>query len=329
MKYFNVGILGTGSIAQSMAFTLNALKDKGDVVPYAIASRSLEKAEKFAQEWHFEQAYDNYEALVSDPSVDLIYIATPHSLHYEHALLCLNHGKNTLVEKSFTANALQAQELLSLAADKKVLLAEAIWTRYMPSRKIITDLLDSGAIGRPTTLEAAFSVPIHKIPRMHDPALCGGTLLDLGVYVLTTASIYFGNKIVKTDSSCSLYPTGVDATDNITLTYEDGKKAILHASMTEESYNCVKICGSIGYLTWESNNNPRNIELHSSDGSLLQKISVPEQINGYEYEILACKRAIEDGKTECEDMPHAETLTIMKQMNSLRQEWGIKYPFEL
>ena len=149
MKYFNVGILGTGSIAQSMAFTLNALKDKGDVVPYAIASRSLEKAEKFAQEWHFEQAYDNYEALVSDPSVDLIYIATPHSLHYEHALLCLNHGKNTLVEKSFTANALQAQELLSLAADKKVLLAEAIWTRYMPSRKIITDLLDSGAIGRP------------------------------------------------------------------------------------------------------------------------------------------------------------------------------------
>lgn len=329
MKYFNVGILGTGSIAQSMAFTLNALKDKGGVVPYAIASRSLEKAEKFAQEWHFEKAYGDYEALVSDPAVDLIYIATPHSMHYEHALLSLNHNKNTLVEKSFTANANQTQELLSLAADKNVFLAEAVWTRYMPSRKIITDLLNSGAIGRLSILEATFSVPIHEIPRMHDPALCGGALLDLGVYVLTTASMYFGNKILKTYSSCTLYPTGVDATDNITFTYEDGKTAILHASMIEESHNCVKIYGSTGYLTWESNNNPHNIELHSSDGSLLQKISVPEQINGYEYEILACKRAIEDGKTECEDMPHAETLTIMKQMDSLRQEWGIKYPFEL
>lgn len=168
MKCFNVGILGTGSIAQSMAFTLNALKDKGEVVPYAIASRSLKKAENFAREWHFEKAYSSYEALVSDPAVDLIYIATPHSLHYEHALFCLNHSKNTLVEKSFTANALQAQELLSLAADKKVLLAEAIWTRYMPSRKIIADLLASGAIGRFTTLNATFSVPIHEIPRMHD-----------------------------------------------------------------------------------------------------------------------------------------------------------------
>lgn len=96
--------------------------------------------------------------------------------------------------------------------------------------------------------------------------------------------------------------------------------------MTEESHNCAKVCGSAGYLTWESNNNPRNIELHSPDGTLLQKISIPEQINGYEYEILACKRAIEDGEAECEDMPHAETLTIMKQMDALRQEWGIKYP---
>lgn len=100
----------------------------------------------------------------------------------------------------------------------------------MPSRKIIADLLASGAIGRFTTLNATFSVPIHEIPRMHDPSLCGGALLDLGVYVLTTASMYFGDEIIKTDSSCSLYPTGVDATDNITLTYEDGKKAVLHAS---------------------------------------------------------------------------------------------------
>lgn len=328
MKCFNVGILGTGSIAQSMAFTLNALKEAGEVNPYAIASRSVEKADKFAREWHFEKAYGSYEALASDPAVDLIYIATPHSMHYEHALLCLDHNKNILVEKSFTANANQARELLSLAARKNVFLTEAIWTRYMPSRKIITNLLNSGVIGQLSTLEATFSVPIHEIPRMHDPALCGGALLDLGVYVLTTASMYFGNKIIKTDSSCTLYHTGVDATDNITFTYEDGKTATLHASMIEESHNCVKICGSAGYLAWEGNNNPHSIKLHNPDGILIQEISVPKQINGYEYEILACKKAIENGKIECDDMPHTETLTIMNQMDALRKKWGIKYPFE-
>ena len=114
----------------------------------------------------------------------------------------MEHGKNVLVEKAFTANARQAEELFAMAEEKKVFITEAIWTRYMPSREIITGLLREGAVGTPQILEAEFSVQNYENPRMHDPMLCGGALLDLGVYVLTTASMYFGVHIVKTQSSC-------------------------------------------------------------------------------------------------------------------------------
>ena len=136
-----VGILGAGNIAGSMAEALNELQKEGKACAYAVASRSQEKALEFARKWNITRAYSSYEELASDPEVDLIYIATPHSLHYEQAKLCMEHGKNVLVEKAFTANARQAEELFAMAEEKKVFITEAIWTRYMPSREIITGLL--------------------------------------------------------------------------------------------------------------------------------------------------------------------------------------------
>ncbi len=323
-----VGILGAGNIAGPMAEALNGLQKEGKACVYAVASRSQEKASQFARRWKIGKAYGSYEELISDPEVDLIYIATPHSLHYEQAKLCMEHGKNVLVEKAFTANEKQAEELFALAEEKDVFITEAIWTRYMPSREIITGLLREGAIGTPQILKAEFSVPNHENPRMHDPMLCGGALLDLGVYVLTTASIYFGDHIVKTQSSCEKYPTGVDATDEIRLTYADGSVAQLRCSMVDEKKNCVKICGTKGYISWESNNNPRNLELHHPGGMLIRKIPIPAQINGYEYEVQACREAIRNGRKECEEMPHAQTLKIMQQMDELRAQWGVKYPYD-
>ena len=290
-----VGILGAGNIAGSMAEALNELQKEGKACAYAVASRSQEKALEFARKWNITRAYSSYEELASDPEVDLIYIATPHSLHYEQA---------------------------------KVFITEAIWTRYMPSREIITGLLREGVIGTPQILEAEFSVQNYENPRMHDPMLCGGALLDLGVYVLTTASMYFGDHIVKTQSFCEKYPTGVDAADEIQLTYADGSAAQLRCSMVDKKKNCVKICGTKGYISWESNNNPRNLELHGPGGMLIRKITIPTQINGYEYEVLVCREAIRNGQRECEKMPHAETLTIMKQMDELRAQWGVKYPYD-
>ena len=323
-----VGILGAGNIAGSMAEALNELQKEGKACAYAVASRSQEKALEFARKWNITRAYSSYEELASDQEVDLIYIATPHSLHYEQAKLCMEHGKNGLVEKAFTATARQAEELFAMAEEKKVFITEAIWTRYMPSREIITGLLREGAVGTPQILEAEFSVQNYENPRMHDPMLCGGALLDLGVYVLTTASMYFGDHIVKTQSSCEKYPTGVDAADEIQLTYADGSAAQLRCSMVDKKKNCVKICGTKGCISWESNNNPRNLELHGPGGMLIRKITIPTQINGYEYEVLACREAIRNGQRECEKMPHAETLTIMKQMDELRAQWGVKYPYD-
>lgn len=146
MKTYKIGIIGCGNIAKKMALTLGGMKH---VERYAVASRSKEKAETFAGEWQFTKAYGSYEELIKDPHVDLIYIATPHSEHYEHARLCILNQKPVLCEKAFTANARQAEELLNLAKEHQVFITEAIWTRYMPLSQKIRELIEQGAIGNP------------------------------------------------------------------------------------------------------------------------------------------------------------------------------------
>lgn len=152
----NIAILGLGGIAVKMATTLGLMVDKGHqgLCPYAVAARDGARAEKFAKDYGFQKAYGSYEAMLSDPEVDLVYIATPHSHHHEHITLCLEHGKHVLCEKAFTVNAKQAQDVTALAQAKGLLLAEAIWTRYMPSRAIVQQLILSGAIGIPRILTA-------------------------------------------------------------------------------------------------------------------------------------------------------------------------------
>lgn len=325
MKKWNMAILGAGKIANVMAEAINGLEQ---VNAYAIASRSIEKAEQFADKWHFQKAYGSYEELVNDPEVELVYIATPHSHHYEHARLCVEHGKPVLVEKAFTANAKQAADLIHLAEEKKVFLTEAIWTRYLPAADIIRKLLADGTIGDPLRLTAEFSVPLTHKQRMYDPALAGGALLDLGVYALTFASMYFGDDIMKVESECEKYETGVDATDHIHYTYRDGKEAYLHTSFVTGPVNEGTIIGTAGSIRVESLNNYSAIQLYDKDGELRENLEIPAQINGYEYEVLACIRALEEGKTECEEMPHRETLEIMSRMDELRAAWGVVYPFE-
>lgn len=322
----NVAIIGTGNIAGHMATALKGLQ--GEVCAYAAASRSLEKAQEFAKKWHFQKAYGSYEELVRDSEVDLIYIATPHAMHYENTKLCLMYDKNVLVEKAFTANRKQAEELVSLARERKVLLAEAIWTRYMPGRRMIEDLLKQGEIGNPTFLDADFSIPISHVERLRNPNLAGGALLDLGMYTLTFASMFFGDKVERIESTCEKFHTGVDATDHIILKYSDGKTANLHTSMVMGPINEGKIAGTKGYLKIDNLNNFCKIESYDLEGNLKKTYYPPEQINGYEYEVLACKKAIEEGKTECSEMPLEETLRIMGWMDALRKEWGVIYPFE-
>ncbi len=322
---FKMAIMGAGHIATKMAAAMNGLED---VECYAVASRDLQKAQQFAREWHFSKAYGSYEELVEDPEVDLIYVATPHAMHFENTKLCIEHGKNALVEKAFTANAAQAAILIDLAKEKGVFLAEAMWTRYMPGLSMLRDVIASGKIGAVDSVEADFSIPICGVKRLHEPALAGGALLDLGVYCLTFASMFLGDDVAETKTRCIKYETGVDATDFIELTYRDGRQAYLRTSMVSGSKNEGKINGTAGYIQVYNLNDLSKFEIYDAMGRLQETVEPPMLVNGYEYEVLACKKAIEEGALECEEMPHAETLLIMEQMDALRGQWGVEYPFE-
>ena len=320
-----VGILGAGSIARAMAMAVNGLEG---VEGYAVASRELGKAQAFCDQWGFQRAYGSYEEMLQDPQVDLVYVATPHSHHFEHTKLCIEHGKPALVEKAFTANAAQARELIALAERKGVFLTEAIWVRYMPSRRMLRELIDSGIIGTVQRISADLSYPIPNVKRLTDPALAGGALLDLGGYVLNFASMVLGDDIQEIKGLCTYCDTGVDCQENITITYPDGKMAALTASMLTASHRLGLIYGTKGYIHCININNIQGFEVYDLNHNLVKTLEVPRQINGYEYEVLACKKALEEGTLECPEMPHSETVRMMEWMDKLRADWGVRFPFE-
>ena len=329
-------ILGCGFIATKMAEAVKAIESRG-VEAYAVASRSLTKAEKFAKDYGFGRAYGSYEELAKDPAVDLIYIATPHSEHYNNILLCLEHGKNLLVEKAFTANALMASEVIALAEEKGVFLSEAMWTRFLPAVQMVKDLILAGKIGKVESVEADFSMPLSHIERLRKPELAGGALLDLGIYSLTFADIFLTddeiagaeNHIVQTKTHCVKFDTGVDATDWIDLVYANGQVAHLKTSMVAPLKNEGVIYGTDGFIRVLNLNDMVEIQLFDKAGSLLESIAPPRIENCYEYEVLACKAALEKGQKECAEMPHSKTMQMMTQMDGLRASWGVSYPFEL
>lgn len=320
-----IGIIGAGSIARSTVWAMIGLEE---IECWAVASRSLEKALSFAQEFGFAKAYGSYEELASDPEVELVYIATPHSHHFEHMMLCLCHGKAVLSEKAFTMNAKQARQVTEYAKAHKLLAAEAIWTRYMPSRKIIDDVLSSGIIGKPNTLTANLSYVIHEVERLKRPELAGGALLDVGVYGINFALMHFGKDIERVESSVYLTETGVDGMETITIFYKDGRMAVLTHSMYARSDRKGIIHGDKGYLVVENINNPQSVSVYDLGDALIAQYPVPEQINGYEYQFAECARCIREGITEAPSMPLEESVYVMEFMDSLRKQWGVVYPQE-
>ena len=322
-----VGIRAAGGIAKTMARTLNGLKHP-DIELYAVASRAQERADAFAQEFGVPKAYGSYEALASDPEVDLIYIATPHSEHHLNAKLCLDHKKAILVEKAFTANEAMAREVLEYGKAQNTLVTEAIWTRYMPSRAIITEAINAGKIGTPYSIQANLGYPIHLKERIARPELAGGALLDLGVYPINFAMMFFGHDLKEVTGTCVKGPTGVDLLDNICLVFKDGKMASLHATAMGPADRSGMILGTDGYIVVQNINNPEKVEIFDKDHKLVEELPLPQQVTGYEYQVISCLHALQEGRIECPEMPHQHTLDVMHVMDELRQQWGIKYPFE-
>ena len=318
-------ILGAGNIAGILAVTMQALPE---VECYAAASRSLRKAQEFAKEHGFQKAYGSYEEMLADEAVELVYVATPHSHHYEHMKMCIEAGKHVLCEKAFTMTKEQAEEIFRLAKERDVLVTEAIWTRYMPSRKIINDLLAEGVIGEVKTLTANLSYAVSGKERIIRPELAGGALLDVGVYTLNFALMHFGNRIARRQSAAQLTETGVDGQNVITLFYEDGRFAVLNSGIYGMSVRQGIFYGSKGWMVVDNINNPLEVKIYNEKRELCRTVSMPEQINGYEYEILETIDCIRNGKRECPSMGHADTLEVMELMDALRQEWGVHYPSE-
>lgn len=325
----NLGILGAGSIATHMARTIRQMNESGDhtVSLYAVGAREEARAQAFARDNGVAWSYGSYEELLSDPAVDLVYIATPHSHHYGHIRLCASYGKHILCEKAFTVTARQAAEAIRFARDNKVLVTEAIWTRYQPMRAILQDTLASGLIGTPRMLTANLCYAVSDRARIVTPALAGGALLDVGVYGLNFAEMVFG-RADQIQGSCVKSDRGVDLSDQITLTWRDGRVAVITAAVNAISDRYGVIYGTRGYLMVENINNPQSLRVFDQDHQLVKEVACPPQLTGYEYEVSETARCIAAGELECPSMPHEETIHMMEVMDHLRAQMGVCYPCE-
>jgi predicted dehydrogenase len=321
----NIGILGLGNIARKMASTVNLMDD---VNLYAVASRSIDKAELFKEEHFAEVAYGSYLELVQDENIDLVYIAVPHSHHAKLIELAINNNKPVLCEKAFTTNLEEAKRVIALAHEKKVFVAEAIWTRYLPSRYIIEQLLESDIIGKISLIDSNLGYKVVENERINKIELAGGALLDLTVYPINFTCMFLGSDIKNINSTVIKMKSGVDGIENVTFVYNNGILATLNTSVYSRLNRKGVIYGSKGYIEIENINNPEKISIYNEEGELSQEILPPEQLTGFEYQVNACFDAIDEGLLEPKQMPHSEILRMMEIMDQLRKSWDIVFPWE-
>lgn len=313
-----IGIIGAGAIARTLTKTMKQMKE---VEVYAISSRSKERAEKFQREFSLPEAYGSYEELVNDEEVELVYIATPHSHHYEHMKLCIEHRKAVLCEKAFTFNSEEAKKIAKLAKEYQVYVAEAIWTRYMPARKIIDEAIHSGIVGKISMMTCNLAYDIDDKERITSPELAGGALLDIGVYGLNFIVMHCGKDIERMDVSVVKTETGVDGKLNMSLIFKDGFMAV----STHGIYGCSDrkgvFYGENGYIVVNNINNPESIDIFDDKDRLIKHISFPEKISGYEYQVEEAVSCIKEGKLESFSMPLSESIYMMELMDEVRNKF--------
>jgi predicted dehydrogenase len=326
MQKIRWGIMSTGSIAKTVSEDIQRLPD-AEIV--AVGSRSQASADRFGDMFNIPNRHATYEAFVNDPEIDVIYIATPHGFHYENLQLALNAGKHVLCEKAFTLDANQAREMVALAREKNVFLMEAMWMRFNPAIQEIKRLIDEGTIGDVRYLRAEFNIGFEYDPkhRLFDPVLGGGAMLDLGIYPLSFAEVMLGmpNNII---ASTHLGQTGVDENSTYLFEYNNGARAILASSSQAGSPQSAIIAGKKGYIRLlEEFFHPSEFILQIDDEQP-RKVSMPIEGNGYTYELREVHECLRAGKTESDIMTLDKTIAMMELMDSIRQQWGMKYPHE-
>lgn len=325
-----IGIVGCGNIAHTLAGVMKRLPEHMRIE--AVAARDGHRARSFADEFGVAKAYGSYEELYSDDDVDLVYVATPHSHHMQCMLDALSHGRHVLCEKAFCVNARQAEAVFALARERHLFVAEAIWTRYMPSRRMISDIIESGRIGRVTTITANLGYSIIHKPRIADPALGGGALLDIGVYPLNFVLMAReGIGVRNMMGSCVKSSGGVDVRECVHIGFEDDSQAVIFADAECVSDRKGIIYGTGGRIEVENVNNPERITVWSGDRNpvLLEDIPITHSINGYEYELTSACHSIEAGLVEDPHMSWSETLRVLRYMDAFRQLWGVRLADEI
>jgi len=320
------GILGAGHIAHKFA---GDLLMSPDCRLTAVASRSREKADRFAVQFDIPRRHGDYQGLADDPEIDVVYVATPHAFHRDHVLLCLRAGKSVLCEKPFALNRAQAEEMSKTAWKADRFLMEAVWTRFMPHILALQETVRSGAIGEIRTLTADFGFSGAGYPdgRLFSPALGGGALLDVGIYPVTLAFILFGQP-QTVQSMARIGATGVDEQCGMLFGYDNGGMAVLFASIIGQTAQEAVISGTGGRIVvhapwWRSS----QFTVHA-DGRDPETVQLPMRGNGFVYEIAETARCLREGKRESEILPLSETLAVMSVMDRMRESWGMKYPSE-
>ena len=325
MSTFKWGILGPGGIARAFAKDLQLLE--GHEVA-AVGSRTLSNAQEFAKTFG-GTAYGSYEELVADPTVDAIYVATPHPSHKENVITALNAGKPVLCEKPFAVNAHEAREMVAAAEKNGVALMEAMWARFLPHYADVREIIASGVLGQILTVQADHGQRLadRNIPRLVEPSLAGGALLDLGIYPVSFAHMILGNP-AKITASAVLTDKGVDARTSMIFDYTDGAQAILTTTMIEQTPCRAVVAGVNGWLEIDRTfYNPTSMRVVLFDGSVTQ---YPHTYTGHglREQAEAFKRLVQSGKNQSEILTWKDTVDIMGTLDAVRSQIGLRYPFE-
>lgn len=317
------GILGTGKIARAFA---QALTDVPDAVLAGVASRSQQKADAFAGEFGATAAYGSYEALAAAPGIDLVYVATPHPQHAANALLVLQAGKGALVEKAFTVNRREAEQVVALARSRGLFLMEAMWTRFLPALGEVRRIIASGEIGDVSQVVADFGFTAGFGPehRVFNPELGGGALLDLGIYPLSIAAALLG-PVLDVKAQAQIGPTGVDVQTGFSLKHAGGGMSVCSCSFLARTPGELTVSGTRGHVRMDTMfHRARSVTVTREDGGT-RTIDTPYLGNGYVHEVLEAQRCWRAGLLESPGMPHDETLALMGVMDEIRRQIGLVY----
>ena len=320
------GILGTGAIAAAFA---TALRQVTDATLFAVGSRSQTSAADFAQTHDVGRAFASYAELAADPDVDVVYIASPHTAHFEHTMLCLGAGKHVLCEKPFALNSTQTEQMVALAKHNGLFLMEAMWMRFIPLIIELRRRVDAGEIGQVRMIQAdfGFRAPRNPHSRLFNPELAGGALLDLGIYPLAFSALLLGAPTEIT-SLANIGTTGVDEQSAYVLKHEGGELSVLASALRTQTSMSAWVYGTDGRIHlpkqfWRA----KEMVLYRNEMEP-ESIHLPYTGNGYQFEAQEVVDCLRDGKTESEIMPLRDSESLMGTMDTIRRQWGLTYPNE-